>query len=184
MPFFYFFFWWGMNHIGHARHVPPRQQTNFLSLSWLCFYILARYKLTSDPLAAQYTAYQKINSQDKQEKSLIQGLGRAISKWASHHIWHLFLQVTTLAAWIMGAAVPSASPSQEGECAPALTTSSWRRTMSPVQVGGNNESDGCAGGWRSLCPSTPSCPRPSSCGKDIIGEPYLFECKFPLRYEK
>lgn len=73
-------------------------------------------------------------------------------KWARHHIWHLFLQVTTHAVWIMGAAVPSASPSQEAECVPALTTRFWRGTMSPVQVGGHNEADR-ARGLRSSCPS-------------------------------
>lgn len=61
------------------------------------------------------------------------------------------LQVTTHAVWIMGAAVSSAWPSQEAECVPALTTRFWRRTMSPAQVGGYNDSDG-ARGRRSSCP--------------------------------
>ena len=41
----------------------------------------------------------------------------------------------------MGAVVPSALPSQEAECVPVLTTSFWRRTMSPVQVGTENKSE-------------------------------------------
>lgn len=178
-------FFWAKNGLHWTRQARPIKTADTFCISELVlFFPLARFELTPDPLAALYAAYRKINSQDKQGKSLKQGFGRPISKWARHHIWHLFLQVTTRAAWIMGAAVPSASPSQEGECAPALTTSSWRRTMSPAQVGGNNESDRCAGGWRSLRPSTPSRPRPPSCGKKITEEPYLFECKFLLRYEK
>lgn len=85
-------------------------------------------------------------------RALSRDLENVSLKWARHHIWHLFLQVTTHAVWIMGAAVPSASPSQEAECVPALTTRFWRRTMSPVQVGGHNESDR-ARGLRSSCPS-------------------------------
>lgn len=92
-----------------------------------------------------YAAYRENRQNKQKQKSLKQGFRKCISKWARHHIWHLFLQVTTHAVWIMGAAVPSALPSQEAESVPALTTSSWRRTMSPVQVGGNNESDGSTG---------------------------------------
>lgn len=130
-----------------------------------------------------YTEKQK-NRQSKQQRSLKQGFVRSISKWARHHIWHLFLQVTTRAAWIMGAAVPSASPSQEGECVPALTTSSWRRTMSPAQVGGNNDSDGCAGGRRSFRPSTPSRPRPPSCGTRSYNSLFYSNANFSASMQK
>lgn len=44
------FCWRGMDHIGHARHVTPRQQTNFVTLSWFCFSLFARFKLTPIPL--------------------------------------------------------------------------------------------------------------------------------------
>lgn len=56
--------------------------------------------------------------------------------------------------------------------------------MSPAQVGGNNDSDGCAGGRRSLRPSTPGRPRPPSCGTEITEEPYLSQCKFSATLRK
>lgn len=71
--------------------------------------------------------------------------------------------------WIMEAVVPSASPSQEAECAPVLTTRLWRRTMSPVQVGGHNESDGTKG-LRSSSASTVILA--SSYGTKIKSQPF------------
>lgn len=111
-------------------------------------------KVKSDPWTSAVHCTKRKQTKQQKLVALKMGFRQCSFKWARHLIWNLFLQVTTHAVWIMGAAVPSALPSQEAECVPALTTRFWRRTMSPVQVGGHNESDR-ARGLRSSCPSIP-----------------------------
>lgn len=137
-----------IDHMAYTLHVSPRRSMSLVSWDDL---FLQGLKWPLNLCCILYRQESRQNN-NRNPVALKTGFRKCSFKWARHLIWDLFLQVTTPAVWIMGAAVPSALPSQEAECVPALTTSFWRRTMSHVQVGGHNESDK-ARGLRSSCPS-------------------------------
>lgn len=152
-----------LDHIAYTSLSKTGDEFCIIGMIYFC-------RVCSDPWTS--AGYCTRENKNKSQKTHVhkEGFRKCIFKWERHHIWHLFLQVTTHAVWIMGAAVPSVLPSQEAECVPALTTRFWRRTMSPVQVGGQNESDR-ARGLRSSCPSIlPSwlCPMGQRLNNNLI----------------
>lgn len=127
-----------MSH-GNTFQTPHMSFWQHITFFWsMRLFIFAVFKVTPDPVVH----CAKLTKAKQQQKyvPLETRLRKRSFKWEGHLICNLFLQVTTPAMWIMGAAVPSASPSPGAECVPALTTSFCRRTMSPVQVGWQNES--------------------------------------------